>query len=249
MPPPSQPCHKRDGRWIKDLLWEYLHEQPRNHWVYEIIVDPAQANKNRIPWNQFEPSFLKRMENMRVSDPGLACGTAVKEFLQKYMKTCPLQGDPWAHPLYPTPKGDPPRKGPLPRSGKCSDIKLNSKDVKASMKLIKKLLDNGRAVRLPLVHTKARFFPDIHNSNRIAPHHYVGIVGYDKDDSFLYIDPFAGFAGTHKYAEADSQFIGVMIFDGQVLRPRCSIAWNLGTDCVVIAAPMWVPANCLSPSA
>lgn len=98
---------------------------------------------------------------------------------------------------------------------------------------------------VPLIHTSKEFTPDYkNNSYRIAAQHYVGIVGYDGGNAFLYIEPWPGFSGTYIYAGQDSKFLGVMKYDGHFLKPD-----RPGTeaeDCVVIAGPTSVPENCLS---
>ena len=247
MSPPA-PCHTRDPNWnTKDLLWEYLHQKTANHDQYKIVLNPNDTNpdpdddsmavNSKIPWNQRNPAFVASMQRLGITNPQLACGAAVKLFLQKYMKTFPPTGEPWVNPFY---------QIPPPASKRYSDIKFNEKDVKTGVDYIKKLLMKGIAVRIPLIHTSNKTFSlDRYNRKRIAANHYVGIVGYDGGNTFLYADPWPGFSGTYKYALQDSKFLGVMKYDGHMLKP--DRPGTQAADCVAIAAPTWVPKQIIGP--
>lgn len=147
MPPPATPCHTRDPKWnTKDLLWEYLHENPRNHEVYKTIIRPIDTNpsidpnvresievrNSKIPWNQLNHDFMTTMKSMGIRSVQMACGSRVRLFLQKYMKTCPLKGNPWAHPFY----WNPDDKYPLPASGRYDTRTSNLGRIKLEKALI-----------------------------------------------------------------------------------------------------------------
>jgi hypothetical protein len=240
--------HIRVAKWnTNDLLWEYLHQKAANHAVYKIVLNPVHTNPNndeleknsKIPWNQRSRSFIEYMKHHGIPEKNaeFACGSAVKIFLQKYMKTYPAKGEPWVHPFYKTPVVDP---VPPRLSGKTypyGKIEFNMNKIRKGIDNIKKLLAKGIAVRIPLIHKGNDFILDVHNKSQIAAQHYVGIVGYDGSDTFLYIDPWPGFSGIYTSYAVDSKFLGEMKYDGHFL--KC-FSQGLARDCVAIAAPTWV---------